>query len=199
MIRAVLFDMDGVLLESKEAWFQVLNAAALRFGYPPISRERFEPTWGQGVDKDVEIFFPSVGETALEEYYFHHFRDQSKHMSVHPRAAEILDSLPPQGIRTAVITNTPSRLAGVILQSAMLHPELLVGAGDVPKPKPAPDMVLHACGGLGVRPAEAVVVGDSRFDRGAAESAGVRFVGIGIEGLFTLRDVGELPGLLPRL
>ena len=65
----------------------------------------------------------------------------------------------------------------------------------MPAAKPAPDMVLRACGLLGVAPADALVVGDSDYDRRAAAAAGVRFAGLGIDGdvrLARLSDVIDM-------
>jgi hypothetical protein len=47
--------MDGVLVDSYEAWFHLVNAAARDLGYPPINADQFRKMWGQGVDLDVEI------------------------------------------------------------------------------------------------------------------------------------------------
>ena len=58
--------------------------------------------------------------------------------------------------------------------------------------KPAPDLVLLACRELGVAPAEAVLVGDSRYDREAARAAGAGFVGLGIDGDTRIERLGEL-------
>ena len=57
-VRAVLFDLDGVLIDSWEVWFRVLNAAAAEWGYAAISRETFAGAWGQGLAADQERFFP---------------------------------------------------------------------------------------------------------------------------------------------
>ena len=56
----------------------------------------------------------------------------------------------------------------------------------------APDLVLHACAKLGVAPREAWMVGDSRFDRGAANAAQVRFVGLGLDGDDRVEQLAEL-------
>ena len=69
----------------------------------------------------------------------------------------------------------------------------MVGGTDVARGKPAPDMVLEACRRLRVAPAEALVVGDSRYDRDAAAAAKVRFVGLRIAGD---RRIERLGGLL---
>ncbi len=54
MIRAVLFDLDGVLVDSYEVWFPLLNACARELGCPAIDRDRFRDAWGQGVQEDLE-------------------------------------------------------------------------------------------------------------------------------------------------
>ncbi len=66
----------------------------------------------------------------------------------------------------------------------------------VPRPKPAPDMVLAACELLGVAPTEAVMVGDSSYDRDAARAAGVRFIGFRCAGDAKIETLVEL---LPAL
>jgi beta-phosphoglucomutase-like phosphatase (HAD superfamily) len=71
-------------------------------------------------------------------------------------------------------------------------PDALVGGTDVPRPKPAPDMVLLACERLGAPPARSWVVGDTAFDREAARAAGARFAGLGLEGDLTLSRLTDL-------
>ncbi len=59
-LRAVLFDLDGVLVDSYRVWFHLLNGAAKELGYPPISPEVFQSCWGQGIEADVEKFFTAT-------------------------------------------------------------------------------------------------------------------------------------------
>ena len=73
---------------------------------------------------------------------------------------------------------------------------MLVGGTDVAHPKPAPDMVIHACFRLGVAPGSAWVVGDTAYDRDAARAAGAHFAGLGIEGEVTLARLGDLLPLI---
>ena len=73
---------------------------------------------------------------------------------------------------------------------------MLVGGTDVPRAKPAPDLVLRACERLGVAPGEAILVGDTRFDREAAAAAGVRFVGLRLEGDVKLERLSDVRLLL---
>lgn len=191
--RAVLFDLDGVLVDSFHVWFHLLNAAAEHFGYRPISMESFGASWGQGIQADVQTFLDGQDIEELEDFYTAHFMDFAEHLGVEPEAQPVFARLRERGIPTAVITNTPAGLAARILAQAGLAPDVLVGGTDVPEAKPAPDMVLRSCELLGCGPEEALVVGDSTFDRDAARAAGVSFAGLGIEGDFTL---GSLPDLV---
>jgi HAD superfamily hydrolase (TIGR01509 family) len=181
-IRAVLFDLDGVLIDSYEVWFHLTNGAAQDLGYPEISRKLFAECWGQGIEADVARFYPDHTIAELERYYGEHFIDHSRHLDVDREAPRVLDELRSSRVGTAVITNTPSPIARGILEAAGLAVDVLVGGTDVPRPKPAPDMVQRACEVLGVALADAVVVGDTRFDLEAAEAAGVRTVGLRIDG-----------------
>jgi len=195
-LAGILFDLDGVLVESYEVWFHLLNATAREWNFAAITREQFQASWGQGVQADIEKFFPGRTVSELEEYYQRHFRDHAAHMIRNPDGPNLFGRLKESRIKIAVITNTPSPLAGEILALAGLSPDTLVGGTDVPRAKPAPDMVFRACERLQIDPSSAIVVGDSRYDKEAAAAAEVRFVGLGIEGDVTLRRLSELEDFL---
>lgn len=179
--RAILFDMDGVLVDSYEAWFHLMNGAARDFGYPPLSQEQFREVWGQGPDLDVELFFTRHTIPEVEAYYSRHFGDFGEHVRANPQAKGVFSSLRERGLGIAVITNTPSPIAREVLGKARLEPDVLVGGTDVPRGKPAPDMVVKALEMLGVSNHEAVLIGDSHFDREAASAAQIRFIRYNIE------------------
>ena len=145
----------------------------------------------------MATFFPSATVDAVNAYYTAHFREYAHHVTVDPQSAPILDALRQRGIRTAAITNTPAVLARQILEATQLKPEALVGGDDVPRGKPAPDMVYYACTILGVTPKEALVVGDSLYDREAAAAAGVSFAGVrGLHGDHTWRALADVIGIV---
>lgn len=203
----MLFDLDGVLVDSYEVWFHVVRAAALHFGAPEVTRASFAPGWGQGIASDLERWYPGRSLDEVEHYYTAHFLDHAAHLRVDPDAEPVLSALREAGLPTALVTNTPGPLARAIVERAGLGLDAIVGGTDVPNAKPAPDVVLAAAARLGVAPAESVMVGDTEFDRAAARAAGARFVGLGIAGdevmgaagtLRALRELLELPGLLRR-
>jgi phosphoglycolate phosphatase/AHBA synthesis associated protein len=198
-IKAVFFDLDGVLVFSKGVWFHLMNAAAREFGASPISRATLDEYWGQGIREDVTQLFLHRSVEEVEGYYNDHFLDHVEHLEVEPDAARVFAALKRAGIPTAVITNTPTSMAHGILAAAGLSPATVVGGTDVAAPKPAPDMVRFALVRLNVAPGEAIVIGDTTYDREAADAAGVPFAGYQLDGggvrLSGLGEVLQLVGI----
>lgn len=195
---AILFDLDGVLVRSEEVWLRLLEEAGLRFRGRPITREEFAPTFGQGTAADVRAFGLSCTAAELDTFYVQNFRRYATELWVDPGARPLLDGLSRRGLRLAVVTNTVSPLARDLLAIAgLLEFFQVVATADLAgRPKPSPDIVLHALAGLGLPPQEAWMVGDSRFDREAARGAGVHFVGLRTEGDVTVGALEEIPALL---
>lgn len=191
---AVLFDLDGVLVDSYRVWFRLMREGARRFGAPPIDETAFAEMWGQGVDADARILGRPVDE--VERFFNENFMRFSDALEIDRAGEAVFAAIHAAGLSTAVVTNTPSPLARDILAAARLEPTALVGGTDVPCPKPAPDMVLAACGLLDTAPEAAVMIGDSAFDRDAAAAAGVRFIGLRTDGEDRIERLDELPGIV---
>ncbi len=192
--RALLFDLDGVLVTSRQAWFCCAEEAGRAFRGRPVTREEFEPTFGQGTADDVREFGLCCTAEELDRFYARVFPRFAGTVRVHPDAGALLSDLRAGGRRLAVVTNTASTLASVILRAAGLERAFdHLGCADlVPRPKPAPDLPRAALAALGVGAGEAWLVGDSRYDREAARAAGVTFVGLGLDGDARIEDLGEL-------
>ena len=178
-VRAVLFDLDGVLIDSYEAWFKLVNHAARHFCKPDISAERFKESWGQGIEADLRDFFPGCDAEQVERFYEDHLLDFDACIRVEAEAATALRQLRDADIARGVVTNTPLLLARDLLAWAGLIGFLDVTSGTRRNlaPKPSPDLLLHACRELALEPRAVLVVGDSRFDAQAAQAAGTSYVG----------------------
>ncbi len=194
--RAVLFDMDGVLVRSEAVWFEVVAQAGVRFRGRAITREEFAPTFGQGTTADIPAFGLACTPAQLDAFYVQEFPRHLDAVWVNPDAAPLLAWLASQGLGRGLVTNTVSPLAEQVLAHAGLTLQALATANRVARAKPAPDLVQLALRELGVAPDEAWMVGDSRFDREAAGAAGVRFVGLGLDGDARVETLGALRGLL---
>lgn len=174
MVKAILFDLDGVLVDSYEVWFHLLNAVAAKHLYAPITREMYKNSWGQGLEVDVKLYYTRHTVEQLRAEYDVLYPDYLHHMKVMEGAADTLKSIT---LPKAVITNSPGSLARIALSVAKLdgYLDTVVGSDEVPHSKPAPDGIFEACRRLGVQPAETIMVGDSKFDEGAAKAAGTGF------------------------
>jgi len=198
MKRAVLFDLDGVLIHSEGAWFALLHGLAERLGHPTVERADFDASFGQGVAADIAQFFPGETPERIGGLYDRHFLDYLDEVVTDPAARQVMQRLRDAGLGVAVVTNTPPILARALVAQLGLPADRVYGPGGALSEKPAPDMLLEACRTLGVEPAQAVMIGDSRFDREAAAAAGIDFVGIRLDGDQRIEDLAELPGLLGR-
>lgn len=197
-LKAMLFDMDGVLVRSEQVWFRLLEEAGRRFRGHAITRDEFAPTFGQGTRADVEVFGLGCTPDELDAYYRDHFHLHAAETWVDPDARAVLLGLRARGLQVAVVTNTATQLAKEILRSAELLEvvDVVACADQVANPKPAPDVVRQALSAVGLESEEAWMVGDSRYDREAARSAQVHFLGYRIDG--DVR-VETLPQMLVRV
>lgn len=193
--RGILFDMDGVLIESTETWFRAVEEAGRTFRGRPVTREEFLPTFGQGAEGDVEVFGLACTPEALDAFYLAYFLEHAAaSLHVDPAAATVLRALKERGIRRSVVTNTMATLAAHLLREAGLWDlfDAVVCADEVPNAKPAPDPLLEGCRRLSLSTSEVWMIGDSRFDAEAAAAAGVWFVGLRREGDVRIEELGAL-------
>jgi len=193
VLRAVLFDLDGVLVESFHAWLALTREAVREVGDGShVTEDEFRACWGQSVAADVERWFPKLTVAELDRYYEDHFRPHLVHLRVDEHAARVLAELRGRGLRTALVTNTPRALAKHIVEGAGFALDAIVGGTCVANAKPSPDMVHRALDLVGAAAHEAILVGDTDNDRRAARGAGVRFVGFQCDGDDRVERLEEL-------
>lgn len=200
IIRAVLFDLDGVLIDSYRVWFHLLNAAAAQFGYPAISETHFHETWGQGIEEDIKAFFPGLTIPQLSAYFSSHYGQQLQHLEAIPGAREALQSVKAtptnRGFRylTGCLTNSQGGLARRSLEQLQMltYLDRVLGADEAPASKPDPRGLQKLCRQLGVRPDQVVLIGDSAYDEQAAKGAGAHFLGYKRKSRFHLNDLQGL-------
>lgn len=196
--HAILFDLDGVLVRSHDAWFELMKDASRYFGGREVTRASFDPVFGQGTEADIAMFDLNCTADELNAYFFENFARYGDRLWVNPGAAPLLDALDTARVRRAIVTNTMLPLARSILAQAGLLArfEFVSTADQVLHAKPDPQLVFLALERLGLKPGQAWLVGDSRFDREAARAAHVHFVGLGIDGDQQIEHLLELTSLL---
>ena len=190
----IAFDLDGVLVNSFDCWWRLLNATLEEQGKAPLSRDAFARTWGQDVEADRRSFFPDWTTAHLIEHYTREFPRFARYVEPEPEAKEVLETLKRAGKRLAVASNAPRSMVETLLDRASLLPliECAAGVDQVAAGKPAPDLLEHVLRQLGTRREDACFVGDSEYDAGAARAAGLFFVGYRRDGDCRIDSLADL-------
>ena len=102
MLRAVLFDLDGVFVESREVWLDVMQAVARKFGYPEITAEQIQRAWGQSIADDRKLFYPGLTVKQLEHEYNRLFPQSTLHLIIDADGPKVVKALRACGTRIAV-------------------------------------------------------------------------------------------------
>jgi HAD superfamily hydrolase (TIGR01549 family) len=193
-MRAVLFDMDGVLVFSEDVWFAVYNATLTGFGHAAISREDFVAIYGNGTEADRSAYMKERSVPEIDAAYARFFAERLDAIRVNPEAEGVLRALRAAGIRTALATNTNRPLTDRILESTALAPLLdaVACASEAGAGKPDPAVVRLAAERVLVPLAECLFVGDSKYDEEAARRAPVAFRGYRMGPSPRIESLGEI-------
>ena len=174
---AVLFDLDGTLIDGYPAITASVNHVRSLHGLPPLSVEEVTRHVGRG---PTHLLREAVGVGDLganvEAYREHHpsvIRSGTRWL---PGALEMLQALHARGIKLGICSNKPIAFTRLILAGCASEAlfDVVLGPEDAGRHKPAPDILLCAMARLVVTPEETLYVGDMTVDIQTARAAGVR-------------------------
>ena len=176
-MRGMIFDCDGVLVDSRESNVRYYNLLRMLVGLPPMSAqdEHFvhTSTHDEAIARVIPpVLLPSLSRAAANVNYM---RDVLPLLSPAAGLTECLDALRGKGIALGICTNRSESMFALLEHFGLAgYFSQIMTAGRV-TPKPAPDGLLRILDAWGAKGDEAVFVGDSHVDQQAAQNAGVRF------------------------
>ena len=178
-IDGIIFDCDGVLFESRRANLAYYNAVLDHFNLPPVEECDLEKTALIYTAASPEVFEILLGkelvDDALNVAAQLHYRQFIPWMDPEPELFEMLDELSVTR-PLAVATNRGNSMSEILAHFKLDHYfNVVVTSRDVSRPKPHADMLLLAAKKMNMPLERLLFVGDSEYDKMAAESAGVRF------------------------
>jgi phosphoglycolate phosphatase len=188
-LAAILFDLDGTLLDTVQDIALALNRTMLEFGCNTLAEGDVRRMIGRGSPILIERATAlqerpcdAATQEAMLARFFHHYGEleELNEDSAQPfaGAAESLRTLHDAGLRAAVVTNKQHRFAAALLNRLGLSGwvDVVVGGDTCARRKPDPQPLLFACESLKVPPAASLMVGDSVNDVQAARAAGIPVV-----------------------
>jgi phosphoglycolate phosphatase len=216
---ALLFDLDGTLVDSLPDLAAGVNALLGELDRPALADAAIARMIGDGVPKLVERALEASGgdggdiplSAAIARFRALYEADPTRLTRPYPGVTAILPFLAREHRRLAICTNKLQSATRAVLAGLGLDPffALVVGGDSLPRHKPDPAPLVFALERLGVSPAEAAMIGDHRNDILAARAAGTRAIfaryGYGLASLGALEpdaiinDFSDLPSVLHAL
>lgn len=176
MLKAVIFDLDGTLIDSTEAIVQSFMHTFDVLGYARPERAEVVRTIGFTLEQHFELFTKHDPHECARIYRAHYGAIALDLTTMLPGCRETLDVLRARGLKLGFATSKQKKYADLILDhlGVLGHFDSCIGPDEVTHPKPHPEAVLTSLAHLDVSADEALFVGDTDFDVKAAHAAGVR-------------------------
>lgn len=181
-VDAVLFDLDGTLLDTVPDLHAAVCAMLGDLGRPPLPVDAIRSYVGRGIANLVkrslagalEVAEEAPPADALASFKRHYARENGRHTRPYPGVVDGLERLKASGLPLAVITNKAEAFTLPLLELTGLgsYFDVVVSGDLLPKPKPDPMALIWACGALRVSPAQALMIGDSVHDFHSGRAAG---------------------------
>lgn len=182
-VRAVLFDLDGTLLDTVPDLYAAVCAMLDDLGRPALPEEAIRSYVGRGVANLVKRSLAGSLDAAEDDspgpadavasFRRHYARENGRQSRLFPGVREGLEAIRDMGLPMAVITNKPEAFTRPLLEMTGLDKffGVVVSGDNLPRHKPDPMSLVWTCGRLGVSPADALFIGDSVNDFLAARAA----------------------------
>ncbi len=178
-LRAVLFDLDGTVLDTAPDFHRTLNQLLGEQGRAPVPYASVRPGVSHGAAYVVRSAFPDVTPPRFDDLQQRFLEIYRAGLSIETRLfggmEHVLEGLQARGLRAGIVTNKAAWLTDPLLDQMRLRERFacVVSGDTVAHRKPHPLPILHAASLAGVTPAQCIYVGDAERDIQAAHRAGM--------------------------
>ncbi|MGH8050413.1 MAG: phosphoglycolate phosphatase [Arenimonas sp.] len=182
MAPVILFDLDGTLVDSAVDLLNALNVIVQQTGKSALSLAQIRPVVSKGARAMLAVAFPALDEESRLQYlqpFLDCYQEAvAKYSTPFADIETVLIAIEASGSRWGIVTNKPFYLAREVVHSmGWTHrTAVLIGGDTLPRKKPDPDQLFHACELLAVQAADCIYVGDDERDVLAARHAGMKSV-----------------------
>jgi len=213
MIKLLIFDLDGTLVDTSRDIADAINYAIAPAGIKPLSLEETKAKVGSGITSLLETLISSgegnpIREEVVNRFLEHYSNHLLDNTEAYPQVRDTLSKL--RDYKKAVISNKREVFSKRVLDGIGLLEffDIILGSDSVTEKKPSPVPVFEVLKRLGVSKDEAVIIGDSNFDIEAGRAAGIKVIAVtyGYRSREVLKDAdfmidnfGELLNVLPRI
>jgi len=189
-LEAVIFDLDGTLIDSVGVYFKIVNITLSKLGFPKVTVEAMREAlvngdfkWQRVLPEFIDINQPGLMEKiqeVVEEVYQPLFEQEVEPI---PGVKESIEGLAAAGIKMAIVTSTPRVNMGCKLNQlkandTLQYFDIIITSDDAPQKKPAPDPMFECCKQLGVDIAASVYIGDTCVDIESGRTAGMKTIAV---------------------
>ena len=198
-LKAVLFDLDGVIIDSFEASYLIFNDLRKLRNLSKMDKEEYrKKAWGKFIGENAKKYLKIDDMKEVEDEYNKSVLKHKLKSELMPDAEKVLETIKKKNIKVGLVTNTVRKFTMDILKKHKIDSyfDAIVTGDDVEKPKPYPDPILKACEKLNVMPDEVMYIGDTKYDYKAGKSAGAFVVGFNTHGDLMISNLNDILQLL---
>ena len=183
MVKAIIFDLDGTLLNTAKDIRHVLNASLAKFSLPPVSMEKLYSILGNGARNLVERAVPEdrkeLVQAVYDDYVPAYAECDNSRTELYEGEDEVLTRLKSAGVKLALLSNKPQNATQKVYSDKLTkyNFDMVIGQGRFPL-KPDPSAVLYMMESMGVNKDECVFTGDGETDSLTAKNAGIPCISV---------------------
>ncbi|HEA50979.1 hypothetical protein LCGC14_0788310 [marine sediment metagenome] len=182
-VKVVIFDWDGTLVDSVDHIADSLHQAATELGHPALEREAYRDIIGLGMVEALERLYPGISRQEMtrirEGYADYFFRKVTTPQNIFEGMADVVADLRSAGRGCSVATGKSRKgLESALTSSGLGRHFDITRCADETRSKPDPRMLEEILVFYGIEPAEAVMIGDTRYDLEMAQRIGMPSIGV---------------------